>query len=357
MRLLLGVTLVLAALASAAGRASPAFLRAWLIAWLLWLGVALGAFSFLCVSHLVRGRWGAVVGPLLVAATRTIPLLALMFLPIALGLDHLYPWTDSAWLMAGPLRAAKAAYLDAPFFVARAVVILVAWSVLALRLAGARRRAPGLAAFALVVYFLTVTIAAVDWVLSLDPDMSTSAFGLAVATGDAVAGWSAVVIAVALVQGRGAHAPLIPRERVQELGTLLFVALMLWGYIAFTQFLLVWGADLPREVQWYVQRIHGDWGVVAWALVGLHFAVPFVALLMRPIKRVAARLAVVAALLLLMHAVELVWLIVPSFPGSLGWLDVAAPIGLGAWWVLAMARLLAGSDALVVVPAEDIDHV
>ncbi|MCY1060611.1 hypothetical protein [Nannocystis sp. SCPEA4] len=357
MRLMLGATLILTTLATAAGQASPAFLRAWLIAWLLWLGVALGAFSFLCLAHLVRSRWGVVVGPLLRAATSTIPLLALLFLPIALGLHHLYPWMDTAWLMAGPLRAAKAAYLDASFFLARAVVILVAWSVLAWRLAHARRPRPGLAALGLVVYFLTITLAAVDWVLSLDPDMSTSAFGLAVATGQSVAGWSVVVIAVALVQGRGPHAPLIPPARLQELGTLLFVALMLWGYIAFTQYLLVWGADLPREAQWYVQRIGGDWGVVAWTLVGLHFAVPFIALLMRPIKRDAARLAGVAGLLLLMHAVELVWFIVPSRPQPLGWLDVAVPLGFGAWWVLAFRRILAAGESMVALPAEDIDHV
>lgn len=355
MTLVLGATLVLAALAAAAGRASPAFLHAWLLAWLLWLGVALGALVFLCIHHLVRGRWGATVRPVLAAMTRTLPLLALLFLPIALDLDVLYPWTDLEWLQAGPLRAAKAAYLDADFFLARAAVILVVWSVLALRLARPERR-PGLAALALVVFFATVTIAAVDWVLSLDPDMSTSAFGLALATGDAVAGWSAVVIAVALVHGRSARAPLVVPERAQQLGTLLFAALMLWAYIAFTQYLLVWGADLPREVGWFLPRIHGDWGLVAWALVGLHFAVPFVLLLQRPIKRSPARLAAVAAFLLSMHYVELLWLVVPSRGLPLGWLDLAVPLGLGALWALAV-RVLLGRGPLVGLPEEDIDHV
>lgn len=357
MRILVAAALLLAALAGAAGRSSPAFLHAWLLAWLLWLGVALGALVFLCLHHLVRGRWGVVVAPLLVAVVRTIPLLAVLFVPIGLDLDRIYPWTDPQWLHAAPLRAAKAAYLDAPVFVARAVVILVTWSALARRLAAARRPRPGLAAAALVAYFVTVTIAAVDWVLSLDPDMSTSAFGLALATGHAVAGWSAVVIAAAVVQGRSARAPLIAPDRVQQLGTLLFVAVMLWAYIAFTQYLLVWGADLPREVGWYLQRTRGDWGLVAWALIGLHFAVPFVLLLMRPIKRVASRLAAVAGLLLLMHAVELAWLIVPSRGSALRWLDLAVPLGLGVLWVLAVARLLRRGGAFVVVPAEDTDHV
>ncbi|MCY1009845.1 hypothetical protein OV079_30655 [Nannocystis pusilla] len=355
MTLVLGATLVLAALAAAAGRASPAFLHAWLLAWLLWLGVVLGALVFLCIHHLVRGRWGATVRPVLAAMTRTLPLLALLFLPIALDLDVLYRWTDLEWLQAGPLRAAKAAYLDADFFLARAAVILVVWSVLASRLARPGRR-PGLAALTLVVFFATVTIAAVDWVLSLDPDMSTSAFGLALATGDAVAGWSAVVIAVALLHGRSAHAPLVVPERAQQLGTLLFAALMLWAYIAFTQYLLVWGADLPREVGWFLPRIRGDWGRVAWSLVGLHFAAPFVLLLQRPIKRSPARLAAVAALLLSMHYVELLWLVVPSRGLPLGWLDLAVPLGLGALWVLAVVVLLGGGP-LIGLPEEDIDRV
>jgi hypothetical protein len=356
MTLVLGATLVLVALAAAAGRASPAFLHAWLLAWLLWLGVVLGALVFLCIHHLVRGRWGATVRPLLAAMTRTLPLLALLFLPIALDLDILYPWTDLEWLQAGPLRAAKAAYLDADFFLARAAVILVVWSVLASRLARPGRGRPRLGMLALVVFFVTVTIAAVDWVLSLDPDMSTSAFGLALATGDAVAGWSAVVIAVALVHGRSAHAPLVVPERSQQLGTLLFAALMLWAYIAFTQYLLVWGADLPREVGWFLPRLHGDWGRVAWSLVGLHFAVPFVLLLQRPIKRSPTRLAAVAALLLSMHYVELLWLVVPSRGLPLGWLDLAVPPGLGALWAMAVAVLL-GRGPLIGLPEEDIDRV
>lgn len=346
MRILVVATFLVAALAAAAGQAEPALLRAYLIAWLLWLGVGLGALVFLCVHHLVRGRWGDAVGPLLVAATRTIPLLALAFLPLALGLERVYPWTDLEWLQAAPLRAAKAPYLETSWFVGRALLVLAVWSLLAARLARAQSPRPGLAALTLVVFFPTVTLAAVDWVLSLDPDMITSAIGLALATGDALAGWSVVVLAAAFTRARsGAIAALVP-DRVHELGTLLFVALMLWGYIAFTQYLLVWGADLPREAGWYVARTTGGWGAVAWSLVGLHFAVPFIALLMRPIKRDLSRLAVIAGLLLLMHAVELLWLVVPARAQPLLWLDIAVPLALGGLWALAFSVLVRRADVI-----------
>ena len=132
---------------------------------------------------------------------------------------------------------------------------------------------------------------------------------------------------------------------------------MLWGYIAFSQYLLVWGADLPREVGWFLPRLRGTWGLVAWSLVGLHFAVPFVLLLQRPIKRAPGRLAAVAALLLAMHYVELLWLVVPSRALAFGWLDLAVPLGLGALWALACARLLGRSGPIVAAPEEDTLHV
>ncbi|HEY8378498.1 MAG TPA: hypothetical protein VIK91_18515 [Nannocystis sp.] len=337
--------LIAAAAIAAAALASPVFLRAYLLGWVLWLGVALGGFSFLCVHHLVHGRWGEAVRPLLEAAARTIPVLAVLFVPIALGLPRLYAWADAAYMQAEPLRAAKAGYLSPGFFLVRAALVLVAWSALAWALARARTLRPGLAALSLVTYFLTGTTAAVDWVLSLDAGMSSSAFGLHFIAGNAVAGWSFVLIVLALLEGRAGRRQ-VATERVHELGTLLFVAVMLWGYVAFAQFLLIWSADLPRQAYWYVQRTSGGWAIVAWALVGLHFAAPFVLLLFRAIKRRPGRLAMVAALLLVMHGVELVWLIAPSRPvppaggSSVHVLDVVLPLVLGLVYVALYFALL-----------------
>lgn len=335
----LAIALIAAAGVGAAALASPVFLRAYLIGWLMWLGVALGAFTFLCVHHLVHGRWGCAVRPLLEAAARTIPLLALMFVPIALGLPLIYAWTDEAYMLAEPLRAAKAGYLSPGFFLVRAGLTLLVWSALAWSLARAERLRPGLAALGLVAYFLTATTAAVDWVLSLDPGMSSSAFGLHFIAGNGVAGWSFVLIVLALK----ARSHRVATERVHELGTLLFVAVMLWGYVAFAQFLLIWAADLPRQAYWYVQRTRGGWGLVAWALVVLHFATPFVLLLFRAIKRRPGRLAAVAALLLVMHWVELVWMIAPARPASgssVRALDAVVPLVFGLAYVAVYFGLL-----------------
>lgn len=355
----LAVAAALAVLASVLGGGSPAFLRAYLLGWVGWLGVALGALSILCLHHLAGGRWGVTTLPLLTAATRTLAPLALLFLPIALGLDSLYPWTDPGYLQAEPVRAAKAPFLDAGLFLARSTAILVAWSALAGLLARARRPRPGLAAFIIVVYFITVTIAAVDWVLSLDPNVSTSAIGIHLAMGNAVAGLAAVIVAAAAIQGRNARAPLVPGGRVHDLGTLLLAALMLWAYIALSQFIILWMADLPHQAGWLLWRTHGRWAWVGWALVILHFVIPFFLLLFRAITRDLRRLALVAGGLLVMRFFELAWLILPASENArLHWLDIAVPLGLGALWILIIIiSLNLRRGPLLVVAAEDVIDV
>lgn len=330
----------------------PAFLRAWLLGWLMWLGVALGAFSLLCVHHLVGGRWGAAIRPTLAAASETLPVLAVLFVPVALGARAIFPWTDPALLHATPLRAAKAAYLDGTFFLARSIVALALWSALGVLLARvpADRLRPGLAALGLIVHFLAITSGSVDWILSLDPDTSSSAFGLTIAAGDAVAGLAfAVLIAAA--------APLKPSPaRVHDLATMLFTCVMLWAYVAFAQFLLVWAADLPRQAEWYLARSRGAWSWIAGAIAILHFAVPFLLLLFRPIKRHLPFVAAIGALLLFMHFVELCWLVLPAralLPGearTFHWLDVVVPLALGAWWFLLVSRRLTARRVEVLPP-------
>lgn len=319
----------------------PAFLRAYLLGWVLALGLSLGAFTFLCVHHLVGGRWGAAIRPQLAAACETLPLLALLFVPIALGVRAIFPWTDDGFMQATPLRAAKAGYLDTGLFFVRSAAALAAWSVIGVALARVRpgRLRPGLAALGLVVYFLTITTGSVDWILSLDPDMSTSAFGLDIAAGNAVAGLAAVVL-VAVVRPARALAS----ERLHDLGTLLFASVMLWAYVAFSQYLLVWAADLPRQSAWYLTRIRGPWLWLGCALIVLHFAAPFVALLFRGIKRSRPAMAAICAGLVLMHFVELCWLMLPA-RGLVGaatfhWLDVVVPLALAGLWTVALARRL-----------------
>lgn len=336
----------------------PAFLRAYLLGWSLWLGVALGAFMFLCVHHLVGGRWGAAIRPPLAAACETLPLLALLFVPIALGVRAIFPWADDAFMQATPLRAAKAAYFDGGLFLARSATALALWSVLGFMLARVRpgRLRPGLAALGLVVYFLTITTASVDWILSLDPDMSTSAFGLDIAMGNAVAGLAVVVLTAAVLAGRGPRAPRLPSDRVHDLGTLLFASVMLWAYVAFSQYLLVWAGDLPRESAWYLARLRGPWLWTGWSLVALHFAAPFLLLLFRPIKRSLPSLAALAAGLVAMHFVELCWLMLPARALVAGaafhWLDIVVPLALAALWTAVFALRLDAAPALLITEDE-----
>lgn len=363
LRLGLGAAVILGVATVAGAVMTPsAFFNAWLIAWFLWLGVALGGLGVLCIHHLVHGRWGRAIRPLLEAVSRTIPLLAVAFVPLAFGLADVFPWTDAAYMAADPLRAHKAGYLAVSPFLLRTAIELVAWSALsALMTRAPSRLRPGLASLTLIVYFLGITTGGVDWILSLEPSMSTSAFGLALATGHGAAGL-AVVLALAAWLGRREGTP-VETPRSHELGNMLLTMVMFWAYIAFTQMLLVWSADLPRQSGWYVERTRGLWNGVSWVLIALHFAVPFLLLLFRVVKRRPARLAGVAGLVFLIHIVEIYWLVLPA-RGAWGgvdpaftWLDAVAPLALGAAWLALVVAFLRRPPELlprtvVAAPAE-----
>jgi hypothetical protein len=279
-------------------------LQAWLVAWLFALGVALGSLANLMVISLTGGRWAAPVrGPWRVAA-RAIPWLALGFLPVALGVTLLYPWTGT-----------PGTWLNTPFFIARGVAYLVAWSVLAWGYLRAEKRAPESAAVrawsaaGLIVYAITVSLAAVDWIASRDPAWSSSGFGLVIGTGQMLAA-AAFGIAWAGFPRRDLDA--VARGRFNDLGNLLLMYVLTWAYLAYTQFLIIWSGNLPREVAWYVPRLEGAWTTVAIAIVAFHFALPLVILLSRRAKRAPRVLASLAALVLAAHLVEVCWLVLPS---------------------------------------------
>jgi hypothetical protein len=326
-----------------------AFLHSYLIAWLFVVGICAGSMVNLMIHDLTGGRWGAVLRPPLEAAAGAMPVLALLALPLGFGLSRLYPWVHPDAQIAAIVEA-KRWYLDPAFFIARAVVILGVWSALALLLRRdwrARRIAPAsrperrLAIVGLMVYFVTVTIAAVDWVASLVPEWSSSAIGLHLGVAQATAAFAFSVPCAAWL---GREEP--PRETArdrQDLGNLLLTFVMVWAYIAFTEFLIVWGEDLPHEIAWYVPRGLTSWRWVSVALLVCEFAVPAIAMLFRAVKCRVAPLAAVCLLVLAGQWLETVWLTAPSFRPAgfaLHPLDIIATLALGGILIaVAIARL------------------
>lgn len=357
--LLVGVAGALLSLVGAL-RNPEQFFRSYLYGFLFWNGIALGALGLLMIQHLTGGFWGLATRRLLEAATRTLPVTAVLFLPVLFGMSHIYVWAHPEVVAADPILRHKSAYLNVPFFAARAVFYFLCWNALAHFLskwsleqdAGVvyerGRRLRSLSGGGLVLLGLTLTFSAVDWAMSLSPHWFSTIYGIIFMVGDVL---SAMALVIVLLAYMGHEAPFnhsVKASTTHDLGKLTLAFVMLWAYVNLSQFLITWSGNLPEEIPWYIQRLQGGWQWVGIALVLFHFVLPYLLLLSRDLKRSAPLLAKVAGLLLLMRLVDLFWLVAPDMQGhghgahglAMHWLDVAAPVGLGGLWLAAFARQL-----------------
>lgn len=335
---------------------APQFWRAYLIGFMLWLGVVLGCLAVLMLHHLMGGLWGMVTRRVLEAATRLLPLLLILCVPLLLfGLPVLYTWARPEGLESHAGSAFRQVYLSVPFFLGRVALSFAVWLLLTGCLnAWSRRQEQAqdpvvigtwgrrlglLSGGGLVLYGLTVTVAAIDWLMSLEPLWFSSIYGFLVVSGQLLSAMAFAIVAVAWLARDEPYAAVASPGVLHDLGNLLLAFVMLWAYIAFSQFLVIWSGNLPEEIPWYLRRGQGGWGVVAWLLFVLHFALPFVLLLSRRTKRQVPRLAAVAALVLGMRLVEIDWLVMPAFfPGRLyvHWLDIVVPVAMGGLWLAVL---------------------
>lgn len=321
------------------------FYRSYLLAYVFVLGIPLGCLSLLMVHHLTGGGWGLVIRRTFEAASRTIPVMALLFLPIVFGMHTLYEWTH-AEAANDPIIAQKAIYLNETGFLIRAVVYFAIWSFFALALTrlSARQdsepvhftRFENLAGPGLLIYALSLTFASVDWMMSLDPHWFSTLFGLWVMVSQALTALAFTIVIAFLVSRDGRMSQLITTAKFHDYGTLLYAFVMLWAYLSYSQFLIIWSANLPEEIPYYLQRLGGGWSIVMLVVVLGHFVLPWTLLLFRATKRASHRLVAVAVFMLLMRFVDTFWLISPwTNHGDFGihWIDVTALLGLLDLWV------------------------
>jgi hypothetical protein len=237
-----------------------------------------------------------------------LPWLALLFVPVLVALPALYPWVDPAeharWSGEVARPGFKNLWLQPGFFIARSVVYLAVWVVLGwLTTRPVYTRSQRFSAAALLVYAVTGTLAAIDWVMSLMPLWYSTAFGLLVLVGQGLAGLCAAIV---LAAARG------PRLVFRDLGNLVLVYVLTRAYLAFTQYLVIWAGNLPHEIAWYVPRVQTGWSAVAVALIAGHFFVPLLVLLSRDAKEAPRVLRGLAWSLLALHLVDVCWLVFPS---------------------------------------------
>ena len=326
------------------------FFRSYLIAYVFWLGVPLGCLGILMIHHLVGGTWGFVIQRALESSTRTFPVMVLLFAPLLLGLPDLFLWAHPEVVAHDPILQQKAAYLNIPAFVVRAVFYFSVWIVLGFLLTRwseqqdrtadptLTQRLQTLSGPGLVLYGLTVTFSAIDWLMSLEPRWYSTIFGMIFMVSHGLVALAFIITVSYFLSRREPFSRLIAPWVFNDLGNLLLAFVMLWAYMSFSQFLLVWIENLQHEIPWYIHRLNGGWGAIAAVLIALQFALPLILLLSRTVKRKPATLCAVALGIALMHQIELFWFVAPTFHPdgfAIHWTTILAPIGIGGVWLAA----------------------
>jgi hypothetical protein len=349
--LLLGLT--------GAVRAPGLFYQAYLMSFMLVLGLAVGSLGLLMLQHLTSGHWGIIIRRSLESATRTLPLLALAFLPIAIfGMQYLYNGhgDEKGWLNApttgeGALSDFQKGYLTTHGlfgFYTRAVLYFAVWLALMFIFnilskqqdtnredRVLRRRLIMLAGPGIILYVFVMTFAAIDWVMSLSPHWASTIYGFLFVAGQLISSMSLMIAVVVLLARTEPFSSVLQERHLHDLGKLLLAFVMLWAYFDFSQLLIIWSGNQPEEISFYRTRLYGGWGVVAVIVVIFHFFVPFFLLLSRDLKRKAKVLPKIAMWLIFMRLVDLYWMTRPEFTSRAlpTWLDLVLPIAFGGLWL------------------------
>ncbi len=334
------------------------FYEAYLVAWTFWSGIGLGSLALLMLHHLTGGAWGLVIRRILEAATRTIPAMAVLFLPILLGMGHLYHWTHPT---DDPVILDKAAYLNVPFFLARAAFYFIVWSFMAYRLSAwsAEQDRTGDPALAnkmlrlsgggLLLLGLTVTFAVVDWTMSINPHWFSTMWGLLYVVGQALSALAFAIFMLARLSREKPMARVVNPSHFHDLGKLLFAFIMLWAYLSFSQFIIIYSANTQEEIPHYWVRAQNGWQWVGWTLVIFHFVLPYVLLLARDVKRDWSRVSMIALWVVGIRLVDYYWHVAPEFHQdglSVGIVDIGLPIALGGIFVMLFAMQLKGRSLM-----------
>jgi hypothetical protein len=355
-------------LAAIGGAFNPTqFFQSYLMAYMFCLGATLGCLALGMVHQLSGGAWGVVLRRPIGAASRVIPIMTLLFLPIVAGMGRLYSWTRPDVVAADEVLQHKHLYLNTTFFLTRAAFYFLVWNGISYflnrwsleqdRTGDQRlsRRMQKLSAGGLVAYGLTITFASFDWVMSLDPHWYSTIYGVLIIGGQGLTAIALLIVVIAWLSRREPLDLLIVPGHFHDAGNLMLAFVMLWAYFSFSQYLIIWAGDLPHEIAWYQHRLQTGWRVVGALLVMVHFVVPFLVLLSRRVKRQRALLEKVAMGILVVRLVDLFWLIAPEFHTnglSISWLDILLPLSLAAFWLGCFVWQLRGRAILPVFDPE-----
>ena len=342
-----GIALLLAIFAAI--KSPQIFYPSYLMGYLLILGLTLGSLGLLMLQHLTGGQWGIIIRRPLESATRTLPLLAVLFLPIVFGMKYLYgAWLDPERVHEEPLSAMQQGYLTQHGFYIRAIIYFVVWIGLMLIFnswsrqqdvdqgnRALRRRFKMLAGPGIILYVFVMTFAAIDWVMSITPHWASTIYGFLFVAGQLISSMSLMIAVVVLLSRTAPMAGLIQKRHIHNLGKFLLAFVMLWAYFDFSQLLIIWSGNQPEEITFYRARLYGGWGTVAVIVLIFHFFVPFFLLLSRSLKLNTRLLSKVAIYMIFMRLVDLFWMTRPEFTRHAfpSWIDLVVPVALIGLWL------------------------
>jgi hypothetical protein len=332
------------------------FFRAYLVAYMACLGICLGSMVLRMIGYLTNATWAFALTPILESSTRALPLVALLFLPLLLGLDKLYPW-ETAEGQAIPMVQWKLDYLNTRWFIIRAVICLAVWNGIAWMVGHLARRSENsgslkdqqtlqlFCGFGLVLYGATFTLAAVDWFMSLEPQWWSAIYAVMLGIGQILMGLSFSVLLYLSLMLRAPAGPWSRKDIVygehygqqlmRDFGNLLLTFTIIWTYMSFSQYLLIYSGNLKEEAVWYMPRTHGGWQYLIMTIGATQFGIPFMLLLNKELKRNPRSLVLIALLIFCSRFLDITWLLVPAFPGDnipLFWMLPMAFVGLGGIW-------------------------
>ena len=339
------------------------FFQSYLMAYMFVLGLTLGSLALAMVHQLSGGAWGVVIRRQMGAASRVLPILTVLFLPIVFGMPYLYIWTHADIVNADPVLRGKQLYLNTPFFLIRAAIYFAGWNAVSYVLnkwgleqdqtgdPQIARRMQMLSGGGLLVYGLFVTFASFDWLMSLEPHWFSTIDGVLIMGGQGLSALAFLITSLVWLARRPPLRDIVLPSHFHDLANLMLAFVMLWAYFSFSQYLIIWSGNLPEEIAWYLHRLQTGWRFIAITLVIFHFAVPFLLLLSRAVKRAPGTLVKVALAILAARLVDLFWLIAPEFHVhgiSISWMDIVLPLTLISIWIGCFLWQLRGRALLPV---------
>lgn len=323
------------------------FYRSWLFAWIFWLGVSLGSLVIVMLHHMTGGGWGYLLRRFGEAAALTLPVIALLFIPMFVGVRYVYPWAShDPQFLSDPVVQHKTSFLNVWFWVIRFVIYFVvffalAWSLRRTSIETDRegftppllKRFINVSAIGIVIYFVLMTLGAVDWIMSREPHWYSTVFGFLVCIGQAISGMAFLLLMVAIFSRDPAYARRLLPNYLNDMGNVLLTFVILWAYMGLSQFLIIWLGDIQHEITWYIRRTDGAWRWVGGALIAFHFLVPFLLLLQRPLKRKVGILASIGAFMFLVHILDVIFIVTPTGRTThpAWWWALDQLMNLGAW--------------------------